>query len=289
VPLRFLVEGFTFYDEDWNDPRDFTRIGRCVRLDLGNDTHPADEYDPTCDPYGWDGHGLHDRLSFSLRLEPLQGVTLGHGSLMFQYRNSRDLERPQLGVHSSLILYDWGSAEFVLDDITNPGVMAGHVELRPAILITGDDRDRTPDDLVVSVTYAGDFQAPLYRQTAFGRPLVDPQTGDARFTRDSLAAIGCSTGPVPLHLDGGPEAGLVEVFVDAAGSELGAVHAVECRAGHAEWQRCGRDGCGRDGRGRPTRRTSAGRGGSRKVLSLLRAGPCSSSWTIGSRSAASPA
>jgi hypothetical protein len=219
VPLRFYTADFGFVSEDWDDARDFTRIGRCVRLDLGDYQHPADEYDPTCDPYGWGPNGIHDRIYFSLRLEPLQGVTLGHGSLMFQYRSSRDLERPQLGVHSNFLLRDWGSAELVLDDITNPAVMAGRIEVRPIQLITGDDWDRTPDDFVVAATFAADVQAPLYRQTAFGRPLLD-QYGNARFTRDALAAFSADVHYIYFwglsgeeQAEGAPEMGLM-AFAD---------------------------------------------------------------------------
>lgn len=189
VPLRFLTEDFSFVTEDWSNARDFLRIGRCIRLDVGDYTPPEDTYDASCAPYRWEGHGLHDRSYLSLRLEPIDGVTLGHGSLMFQYRSSRDLARPQLGAHMNVLLSDWGNVETLVDDIVNPGVFAGRVELRPAILVTGDNWDETPDDFVLGLSYAGDFQAPLYRQTAFGRPIVDAETGDALFTRDALSAI----------------------------------------------------------------------------------------------------
>jgi hypothetical protein len=194
APLRFLFDGFTFVTEDWSQPRDANRVFRCVRLDVGDYEQPEDRYDPTCEAYpNRAGRGLHDRIYFSLRVAPLQGVSLGHETLVFNFRGQRDLQRPQLGVVSDLIVSDWLSAQAYLDDVTNPGVMVARAVLRPTILITGDNWDETPDDFVIGVTYAGDFQAPLYRQTAFGRPLVDPQTGDARFTRDTLAAVGVDT------------------------------------------------------------------------------------------------
>lgn len=194
APLRFLTNGFTFVTDDWSQPRDANRVFRCVRLDVGDYEQPEDRYDPTCEAYPQrSGRGLHGRTYFSLRVAPLQGVSLGHETLVFNFRGQRDLQRPQLGVVADLIVSDWLQAMAYLDDITNPGVMVGRAFIRPTILITGDDWDQTPDDFVIGVTYAGDYQAPLYRQTAFGRPLVDPQSGDARFTRDALAAIGVDT------------------------------------------------------------------------------------------------
>lgn len=194
APLRFLVDGFEFVTEDWNRPRDANRVFRCVRLDVGDYEQPEDRFDPTCETYGnRAGLGSHERTYFSLRLAPFQGVSLGHETLVFNFRGQRDMQRPQLGAMADLVVRDWLQATAYLDDVTNPGVMVGRAFVRPTILLTGDHWDETPDDFVVGVTYAGDFQAPLYRQTAFGRPLVDPVSGDARFTRDTLFAVGVDT------------------------------------------------------------------------------------------------
>jgi hypothetical protein len=194
APLRFLLDGFTFVDEDYSRPRDINRVFRCVRLDVGDYEQPEDRYDPTCDAYPQrTGQGFHGRTYFSLRVTPLQNVSLGNETLVFNYRSQRDVARPQLGAVANLVVSDWMQADAYLDDITNPGVLVGRAFVRPTILLTGDNWDETPDDFVVGVTYAGDFQAPLYRQTVFGRPLVDPETGDARFTRDTLFAVGVDT------------------------------------------------------------------------------------------------
>lgn len=53
---------------------------------------------------------------------------------------------------------------------------------------------------------------------------------------DHLATLGCLAGPIPEYLDGGPEAGVIEVPFDAAGVELPSIHARECRAGYASWR-----------------------------------------------------
>ncbi len=194
APLRFLLGDFGLVEDDWRQGRDFARIFRCVRLDVGDYEQPEDRYDPTCAAYpNRRGLGSHERVYFSLRVTPLDGVSLGNETLVFNYRSQRDVARPQLGSVAELVVEDWLGAEAYLDDVINPGVMVARAYVRPTILLTGDHWDETADDFVVGVTYAGDFQAPLYRQTAFGRPLVDPETGDARFTRDTLAAVGVDT------------------------------------------------------------------------------------------------
>lgn len=191
VPLRFNGDGFR--TQDYDEARDFTRLGRCIRVDIGDYTAPHDTYDPTCNAYGWRGHGIHDRIYLSARVSPLRGITLGHGTLVYGYRNSLDLERPQLGGHVNFDLYDWGSAEFIIDDVTRPGLLGGRVFIRPQQTFFGQNWDETPDELEIGVTALVDVNAPLHRVTAFGRGLVD-QNGDALFIRDSVGVLG-----VDLH------------------------------------------------------------------------------------------
>lgn len=186
VPLRFNDQGLR--TQDYDEPRDFTRIGRCIRVDAGDYTAPPDHFDPTCAPYRWAGHGLHDRVYFSARVHPLTGITLGHGTLMYQYRTSLDLERPQLGAHVDFSLYDWGGAEFILDDVTRPGVLGGRVFFRPQQVFFGENWDETPDELEIGFSALSDVWAPRHRMTAFGRGLVD-QDGDALFIRDQVTAL----------------------------------------------------------------------------------------------------
>ncbi len=61
-------------------------------------------------------------------------------------------------------------------------------------------------------------------------------TPDADAVCDHLAALGCLAGPIPEYVDGGPEAGVLEVPFDAAGADLQSVHANECRAGYASFR-----------------------------------------------------
>jgi hypothetical protein len=187
VPLRFNEQGFR--TRDYDDPRDFMRLGRCLRLDAGDYTRGPDTYDPSCERLSWQGHGLHDRVYFSARVAPLTGITLGHGSLVYGYRNSLDLERPQLGGQVNFSLYDWGGADLFIDDITRPGLLGGRVFIRPQSLFFGENWDETPDELVIGFTALSDVSAPLHRMTAFGRGLVD-SSGDALFIRDQVNVVG---------------------------------------------------------------------------------------------------
>lgn len=52
---------------------------------------------------------------------------------------------------------------------------------------------------------------------------------------DHLATLGCFVGAVPEYLDGGPDAGLVESFVDSGVLAIRVVHTRECHAGYTEW------------------------------------------------------
>ena len=212
VPLRFGEDGFR--TQDYDDPRDFTRIARCVRVDVGDYTAPHDQYDPTCDPYPWRGRPLHDRTYFSARISPLRNVTFGHGTLLYGYRGSLDLERPQLGGRADFSLLDWGSVEAVVDDITRPGVVGGRIFIRPQQLFFGQNWDETPDEMGIGFTALADVNAPLHRVTAFGRGLVDSQ-GDALFIRDSVGALAVDFHYLYLwELEpDGPQAGLF-VYAD---------------------------------------------------------------------------
>jgi hypothetical protein len=108
APLLFRTEGFDFRNESWDTGRDFNRIARCVRIDLGDYTTPEDIPDTaaTCDPWSWSTPGIHNRVYFNARLSPIENHTLGHGTVVDEFRNSADLDRPQLGIRSDSILLD---------------------------------------------------------------------------------------------------------------------------------------------------------------------------------------
>lgn len=190
-PLLFRTDGFEFRKEDWDDARDFNRIVRCARLDIGDYTTPSDTPATSsgCDVWGWNGHGIHDRFYLNLRLSPLESVSLGDSTLVSSFRNSEDLNRPELGLQSDMQVSDYTYYQAFLDNISDPHVIGGRLAVRPLQVFLGENWDETPDDMEAGVTFASDLHAPLHLQTAFGRPLIDGN-GDLRFDRQTLSAIG---------------------------------------------------------------------------------------------------
>lgn len=179
APLRFnLGSGFSLRQRDWDELRDFARVPRCLRLDLGNYARPADRYDPTCQAFEHSGP-QSERLYFSTRLAPLWSVTLGHGTLMNSFRNSFDPDHPALGSNTEFELWDWMKANFIIDDVTKPRVTGGRVSFWPIQIFTGGNReyrwDNRPDEFEIGLTGVADLNAPLTVQSAFGRPIVNSQ------------------------------------------------------------------------------------------------------------------
>ena len=128
-------------------------------------------------------------MYYSARLFPLLHETLGHGTLVNNYRSSMDLARPELGVASNAIVRDWGGADFLMGNVTQARFMAARAYLRPPNAFFGRNWDTTPDDFEIGFTWAGDINAPLHMQTAFGQPMLT-HDGDVRYFRDDFHAIG---------------------------------------------------------------------------------------------------
>jgi hypothetical protein len=187
-PARFSTNGFTFRSQDWDEARDWARLGRCIRLDLGDFVPAPDRHDPTCEEYDPTA-GLHERVYFSARVSPLQNITLGHGTLVYDYRNSIDPDQPQLGAAVDFNYLDWGNVHLIMDDVTNPHLVGGRFSARPQQVLLGQNWDETPDDLELGFTVASDLQAPLHQHQAFGRPILDP-SGNLQFSTTPLTAFG---------------------------------------------------------------------------------------------------
>lgn len=187
VPLNFHTTDFSLRQEDWQTAADYVRVARCLRLDVGDLDRPADTFDPNCDPYDWEG-GLHNRTYLSARLSPVRGVDFGHGTLLAGFNNSIDPNNPQLGGRLDFIARDWGDAQFVLDDVLNPRILAGRVTLRPDIVLLGRNWDETPDDFQLGASVVGDLAAPLHVATAFGRAVLDGRQ-NLQFSTTHLTAL----------------------------------------------------------------------------------------------------
>lgn len=214
-PLRFRTSDLHFRTEDWDDRRDWARVGQCVRVDFGDQTPGPDQFDPTCAAHAWADGGLHDRTYFSARLYPLAGESFGHGTLVNNYRTSMDLSRPELGIASNFIARDWGGVDMLMGNVTQARFMAARAYIRPPNAFFGRNWDTTPDDFTIGFTWAGDLQAPLHLQTAFGQPILNG-SGDATFARDDFHAIGVDAHYLFItNYDGESERANVGLFVFA--------------------------------------------------------------------------
>jgi len=199
APLRFSTDGFRFREADYAQGRDYLRIVRCARLDIGDYHRPADRYDPACDSYASANGGLHDRQYLSLRFAPLRDLDLGHGTLLTGFNNSLDPNVPQIGGVAHLIFRDIAVGHAVVDDIASPTLLAAQVGLRP-LQVLGQNWDETPDDLRVDVGVVRDMAAPLRVRSAFGEPLRD---GDGRIQSTTTPLTALSASAHYLYLLGG--------------------------------------------------------------------------------------
>lgn len=193
LPLRFSTDGFRLREEDYARGRDFVRIARCVRLDLGDYTMPEDRYDPTCRPYEW-SDADSARTYFSARMFPLAQLSLGHETLFHNFRTSIDPDHPQLGVVANGQFGDRVVLDAILDDVTRPRILAGRAALRPMRGINVDQIDGamaygTAHELQAAATWVSDLFAPLETLTALGRPILDPGTGDRQFRTTPFSAV----------------------------------------------------------------------------------------------------
>ncbi len=190
VPLRFGMADFHFREADYQQARDFLRVVQCTRLDLGDYTRPEDRHDPECDPYRWTGRN-DERTYLSLRVSPLRSLSLGHGSLVTDFNNSLDPNRPQLGAQLDAQLHMLAAARAFVDDVVSPRVLAANLLLRPPQAI-GREWDRTPEDFVVRAGVVTDLAAPLRVRSAFGQPVRDAE-GNVQMTTARLTAVTADT------------------------------------------------------------------------------------------------
>jgi len=192
APLNINVARLGLRQRDWDEARDFARIPRCLRFDVGHFDRPTDRFDPSCEPYEYSGM-QHNRLYFSTRFAPINGLSFAEGTLVNAFRNSFDPDHPAMGVVSNFELWDWFKVQHVIDDITRPRVTGGRLSLWPMQIFSGRNPewswDNRPDELELGVTAMADLNAPLTVQSAFGRPIVDEQS-NLRFNGKPIGAVG---------------------------------------------------------------------------------------------------
>jgi hypothetical protein len=191
-PLRISTSRLGLRERDWDELRDIARIPQCLRLDLGDYDRPADRFDPACQPYAHSGRQFN-RLYFSTRFAPINGLTFAEGTLVNGFRSSFDPDHPAMGVASNFELWDWFKLHHFVDDVTRPRVTGGRLSLWPLQIFSGRNQDwswdNRPDELELGVTAVGDLDAPLSVQSAFGRPIVDAQS-NLRFNGKPVGALG---------------------------------------------------------------------------------------------------
>ncbi len=153
-PLRFRVidndpqDDGALREQDWDEPSDFARIARSVTYF-----------------HEWDDAVL------DIRFGELNGIGVGHGSVMDCYFNSTDMDHYQGGLTLD-VDYAGSGLELVTENVVKPEILLGRVYIAPlAWFIEGD----WPTRLVFGYTLGADISAP--RRTTADNPTTLPVTG----------------------------------------------------------------------------------------------------------------
>ena len=124
VPLRLRIIdndpqdtddiGSIIRREDWDQPSDFLRLLRYVYIGQ------ADKKGP-----------------FYIRLGELNGLSIGHGTIMHRYYNNFDISRWRAGLNAAVNVGGVG-AEVMVSDLLDYHVVGGRVHVRPLRLAMGE-------------------------------------------------------------------------------------------------------------------------------------------------------
>jgi len=147
VPLRIRLndeapkDSSVIRKEDWDEVSDWTRVIRFV--EWGSEKKPEPVY---------------------ARLGDLNGITLGHGTIVDRYYNVIDADHYQTGV---FVKTDLGVAggSFFMDNIVDPELVGVRGMIRP---LTFGKWGEFYDRFTVGVTLVGDTQAPREPKYASG-------------------------------------------------------------------------------------------------------------------------
>ncbi len=151
LPLRLRIEDEPpttddlIRTEDWDEVSDWARLLAFVQLGRHGD------------PY-------------YLRYGELNGVTVGHGSLVNRYFNSVDIDHYHGGVFGSVDLGLVGG-EALLDNVFDPELLVGRAYVRPFDPL---DWPLPARKLKLGVTLGADFTAPLAVREDGGKLFADP-------------------------------------------------------------------------------------------------------------------
>jgi len=152
LPIRFRIidehpeSGGLIREEDWDEPSDWARLLSFVQ------------------------YGSYDQ-PFFFRYGQLNGVTIGHGSLVNRYFNTVDVDHYQGGLFANFDL-DFAGGEVMLDNLFDPEILVGRAFVRPFSLF--EDWVRPLRLMKFGATLGGDFAAPLAVATADGKIYAHP-------------------------------------------------------------------------------------------------------------------
>jgi len=182
--------------EDWDEASDWARLLAFVQ-------------------YG--GYGQ----AFFVRYGELNGVTIGHGSLVNRYFNTIDVDHYQGGLFAGL---DGGFAggEVLLDNVLDPELFVGRGYVRPFSLF--ESWPRVVRDLKFGVTAGADVEAPLAVATGHGGFFAHPDWQPVVLADEVAGLFGVDV-EVPAvslpHLDLVPYLDVATVDGKGAGLHLG--------------------------------------------------------------------
>jgi len=199
-PLRFRIidnapeEDGVLRDQDWDEPSDFARIARRVAFEKQ-----------------WEGGEVDAHLG------ELNGVGMGHGSLVDHYFNSVDMDHYQGGL-SLDAGYAGNGIEFLMDDVVAPEVLAGRARIAPlAWFIDGD----WPRRLELGCTLGADIAAPR-RVMATSDTIIAVTGGDVSVRVLDLEVASLTPYVDVMGMDGdvGVHAGLAASFTFSRKNEV---------------------------------------------------------------------
>lgn len=188
IPLRFESSSGEVRKKDWDETGDYLRVAQCIRFDWHSEGRFERERG-MCVPW----QVRPDDYYVSVRMGPLYDVSLAHGTIVGTYSNNLDPDHFHSGVYSQTQLHEFVHARLALDDVTNPAIVAGVLQLLPFAYELPETRQwyAETSHFRIQATAVSDLRAPSRVLTAFGRPLTDG-AGNLLFTTAPVTVVGAN-------------------------------------------------------------------------------------------------
>lgn len=173
IPLRVDPNTGDLRQKDWDETGDYFRLAQCVRFDFSASQRFERERG-LCHPW----QIPRDDYYMTFRLGPVQDFSLGHGTILNGYSNTLNPDHFQAGVVGNMQFHQFVVGNFLVDNVTNPNLLAGTLALRPFAYELEETAEWFEErhQLQVQFSAVSDLQAPDQLETAFGMALTD---GDA--------------------------------------------------------------------------------------------------------------